>query len=123
MNLAKKYSCSECGYAFTRKWSTERHITNKHQDVERAVPLINSVSAGLNTTVADTSADIEVRSAILFAEEYLRQTAKRLADLAFESAAKEEKLEKSILLAIGMYQDAREKRLDLSRILEYRHDQ
>lgn len=77
--MAKKYSCSECGYDFTRKWSTERHITNKHEGVGRVVALSITVSEA-NTTVADIRANIEARAGVLFAEEYLRQTAKRLDD-------------------------------------------
>jgi hypothetical protein len=71
-----------------------------------------------NTTVADIHANIEARAGVLFEEEYLRQTAKRLADLIFETAGVE-KLEEIIPVAIAMYQDARENKLDLSRILEY----
>jgi hypothetical protein len=50
-------------------------------------------------------------------EEYLQQTAKRLADLIFETAGIE-KLEEIIPVAIAMYQ---ENKLDLSRILEYHY--
>jgi hypothetical protein len=54
----------------------------------------------------------------LFAEEFLRQTAKRFADSSFEKAAKDSQQRENVLIALKLYQEAREGKSNLSDILE-----